>query len=460
MRIGFVTQWFPPEPGTLVAAAIADGLAGRGHQVDVLTGFPNYPTGTLQEGYPLQRYRRDDRSAGVTVHRAPLYPSHDSSSLRRTANYLSFAVAASWVARRHLPRPDAWLVYSSPATAALPALAAAAGAETPVHLLIEDLWPDSVTQSGLVDGVANRVAGAGLHRFCRWTYRRAAGIGVISPSMKAVLVSRGVDEGKIHYTPNWVDPGAPGTVAVPVAEERRSLGLPAGRLFMYAGNMGELQGLEPLVRSFAQVPSAHLVLVGAGVARDHLEDVVRRGRISNVSFLGPQPTDQIGRHIAASDVQVVSLRDTALLRATMPSKVQSSLAAGKPVLVHAAGDVARVVSENGLGVACRPGDDEGTASAIASLASLPADELAAMGRRSRAFYEEEFSAGAGLDRLERLLLTGHPRRCDDRAPAPRSAILRPAPRRARTEDVRPVLVTGAHHDHAANASTGDQEDRT
>lgn len=406
MRIGFVTQWFPPEPGTLVAAAIADGLAGRGHQVDVLTGFPNYPDGKLQEGYPLKLYRRDERSPGVTVHRAPLYPSHDGSPVRRMANYLSFAMASSWVALRHVPRPDAWLVYSSPATAAVPALGASLWSSTPVHLLIQDLWPDSVTQSGMVNGPVIRVADAGLRRFCAWTYRHSAGIGVISPSMTAVLDGRGVEPTKIHYTPNWVD-GSP----VPAGQSsgpqlRRSLGLPTGRLFMYAGNMGELQGLDPLVQAFARVPSAQLVLIGAGVARPRLEETVRRERIENVSFLDPQPSAHIGRYIAASDVQVVSLKDTALLRATMPSKVQSSLAAGKPVLAHAAGDVAEVVSANGLGLACQPGDAAATVRAIQGLALLSEAELYATGRRSRAFYTQTFSAEAGLDRLESLLFSG------------------------------------------------------
>src|SRR5665647_2347722 len=91
MRIAFVTQWFPPEQGTFVAAAIADGLAERGHEVHVLTGFPNYPTGRLQVGYPLRPYRREIRSDRVVVHRAPLFPSHDASAGKRAANYLSFA---------------------------------------------------------------------------------------------------------------------------------------------------------------------------------------------------------------------------------------------------------------------------------------------------------------------------------------------------------------------------------
>ena len=108
MRIRLVTQWFPPEPAG-VPADIARGLAARGHAVDVLTGFPNYPNGELAEGYPLRPYRRDvDRSeaGNIVVHRTPLYPSHDTRAASRMANYTSFAAASATLSVCALPRPD------------------------------------------------------------------------------------------------------------------------------------------------------------------------------------------------------------------------------------------------------------------------------------------------------------------------------------------------------------------
>jgi glycosyltransferase involved in cell wall biosynthesis len=400
VRIGFVTQWFPPEPGTVVASAVADGLAARGHEVHVLTGFPNYPTGRLQDGYPLRPYRRDQRGT-VTVHRAPLYPSHDRSAPRRMANYASFAAAATVVGWARVPRPDVWLVYSSPATAAVPALLSRWGRGVPTSLVIQDLWPDSVTQSGLVGGHVVEGIDRVLHTFCDWTYRRAAAVGVISPSMRSILQSRGVPDAKILDTPNWVADAHVATGSVGGGRSR--LGLPDGRLFMYAGNVGELQGLDPLVEAFAQVPEASLVILGDGVARPRLEGLADRAGATNVRFLGSRPSDEIGTYIRASDVQVVSLRDTPLLRATMPSKTQSSLAFGKPVLAHAAGDVAALIGDNHVGAVAPPGDLEGTARAIRELASASNTQVSTMGERALALFHERFSAEAGLDRLETLL---------------------------------------------------------
>ena len=402
MRIGIVTQWFPPEPGTVVAFAMAEGLASRGHDVHVLTGFPNYPTGTLHEDYPLRPYRRE-RMGSFTVHRAPLYPSHDQSAVRRVVNYASFAVAATAVAWSRLPRPDVWLVYSSPATAAIPAMLSRWSRNVPACLVIQDLWPDSVTQSGFVGGRLVTAIERVLDRYCSWTYRRASGIGVISPSMRKILVERGVSDDKIHDTPNWVDDSHVASGADP--DGRVALGLPQGRLFMYAGNVGELQGLEPLVKAFVQIPEAQLVVVGDGVARRRLQSLAEESGAGNVRFLGHVPSERVGAFIRASDVQIVSLQDTPLLRATMPSKVQSSLAFGKPVLAHAAGDVAALIDRQHAGTVAPPGDLEGTVSAIHSLASVPDRDLAVMGSNARTLFEDQFSAGAGLDRLETMLMT-------------------------------------------------------
>lgn len=399
MRVGFVTQWFPPEPGTVVPAAIATGLTALGHDVEVLTGFPNYPTGKVMPGYRVRPYQRDTGPGGVPVHRAPLYPSHSSSAAARMANYVSFAVGGAVVGRGAIGRPDVWLVYSSPATAAIPAARLLRRHQAPIFLLIQDLWPDSVTGSGFVEGAPGRAVERGLTSFCDWTYRQAAGIGVISPGMRDVLVARGVPDSKIFDTPNWIDDDHLLPAASPGDVDRNALGIPAGRVWMYAGNMGELQGLDALVTAFAQRPAAQLVMLGDGVARERLTARATELGASNIRFLPQAPLDQVGRFIAASDIQVVSLQDTPLLRATMPSKVQTSLASARPVLAHAAGDAAAVVTEAGAGWAAAPGDLGSTLRAIDDGLSATDSDLADMGRRSRAAFESRYSNDAGPSRL-------------------------------------------------------------
>ena len=398
MKINFVTQWYPPEPaGPAYAPAL--GLTERGHEVNVITGFPNYPTGKLYPGYSLKPYLREHGDDGITVHRVPLIPSHDSNAVKRMANYLSFAASAS-IAAQALPKADVWLTYSSPATAAIPRLLQRPGRRTPHFMIIQDLWPDSVTESGFVAGAPGKAIEKALTAFCDLTYRDAAGIGVISPGMRQVLTSRGVPESKIFDTPNWVEDRP----LPPTVRSREQLGLPAsGVVFLYAGNLGELQALDQLIDAF-EGTDAQLVLMGDGVKRPDLERRLAQGP-TNVKLLPAVPPSEVAEYYAAADVIVVSLADRPLLRVTMPSKVQAALAAGKPILAHAAGDVAHVVESAGAGVGAYPGNLENSRSAINKLTTATPAELAQMGASSQRYFNENYSPESGIDRIEAALRT-------------------------------------------------------
>ncbi|WP_156971342.1 glycosyltransferase [Knoellia sinensis] len=380
---------------------MARSLVERGHTVEVLTGFPNYPEGRLHDGWRIRHYQRDEFAPGITVHRAPLWPNHEPSAVKRMANYLSFAAGATAVALTRIPRPDVWLTYSSPATAALPAMLARRGVRAPSAMVVQDLWPDSVTGSGFLPGRASKTLDRAIAPFCHLTYRHARRIGVISPGMADVLIARGVNPEKIRHTPNSVDASRLET-AQP-ADLHAELGAAGERIFLYAGNMGPMQDLVPLVRAFDGVHGAHLLLVGDGVERSLIEAAA--AEVVNVHVRPPVPTEEVGRLIMGADVQVVSLRDTALLRVTMPSKVQTSLASGKPTLVHAAGDAAALIVDSQAGLAARPGEVESIRRAIRTIVEASSEQLAAMGQRARHAFDERFSPSAAGLQLEAMLLS-------------------------------------------------------
>lgn len=383
----------------MVPSAISQSLRDLGHTVDVLTGFPNYPTGRLPEGWQVRPYQREVVSDGLTIHRAPLYPSHDAHAVRRIANYVSFAAGASLVANTRVPQPDAWLIYSSPATAALPAMLARRGFRAPRAMIVQDLWPDSVTGSGMVDGLSGKIIGGSLGAFCRASYRSCGAIGVISPGMADVLQARGVPADKIHYTPNSVDDSF--LMGAEPVDWRAEISLPEGLVFLYAGNIGPLQDLIPLVRAFAGVERAHLVIVGDGVERGTVEAAA--AGMPNVHLRPPVGSAEIGRLIMGADVQVVSLQDTPLMRVTMPSKVQTSLASGRPVLVHAAGDPAELVTTAGAGWSTRPGEVEATQRLLRQILATTADERVTKGRKARQLFEKNFTTAAAGAHLQELL---------------------------------------------------------
>ena len=400
MHVGLVTQWYPPENPALAARSMAASLTAGGHSVDVVTGVPNYPTGRVYPGYKVELYRRDIID-GVRIHRGPLYPSHDNSAVKRIGNYLSFA-AGSIPTSYRFGEPDVWLTNSTPATVAAAGIIHKLQRKTPHAMVIQDLWPDSVTGSGFVSSNTGRVMETALHRFCNFTYKHTDLIGIISPGMKTVLCDRGVPEENIRFMPNVVSD----THILPHLKSdksslREQLGLPNGFIFMYAGNFGKLQNLLGLVSAFTLVPDAHLVLVGSGVMERDLQELSKTVR--NIHLIERQPLSEIGKYLVASDVQVVSLQDTPLLQVTMPSKVQSALAAGKPVLAHAAGDAARVVTDSDVGLGADPNDPGRAAESIRMLMRMPSATIDRLGENARSLYLAMYSPAAGVERMNKFL---------------------------------------------------------
>lgn len=402
MRIGMISQWYDPEEGSpAVAGAIARSLLALGHEVHVLTGFPNYPTGTVYPGYRIRWYQYENR-AGVHVHRVPLIPSHDRSALRRAVSYLSYAVSAStrWGLLR---RMDAWLVYSTPATVVAPAMLARAVFRRPYVMLIQDLWPDTVTESGFVrEGRVLTAATRALHAFCDASYRGAAEIAVTSPGMAEILIERGVAARRLSVVANWVDE----TVFRPVPRDpalARQLGL-TGFVVMYAGSLGDLQGLDQVLEAAALVadlPEVRFAFVGSGVAEARLRRAA--AGLANVTFLGRQPVERMTEVMACGDVQLVSLKDLPLFRSTLPSKVQAALASGRVVLGAVAGDAGRLIRRSGAGLAVPPQRPRALAEAVRRLYALDPREREAMGQAGRRFYLDHLSERVGSATLSDLL---------------------------------------------------------
>jgi glycosyltransferase involved in cell wall biosynthesis len=398
VRIGIVSQWYPPEPVT-IPADLSRELAARGHTVRVLTGFPNYPNGELYEGYE-QHWRTVEHHNGVTVRRVPLYTSHDSSGARRAANYLSFAATSSVAAGRFLAGADVVYVYLTPATVfAAPALLRLLrGIPSVVH--VQDVWPDSVTASPLAPrGLAGRAVSRALTAAVGQIYRLASGIVVIAPSMRDLLVERGADPEKIRVVLNWANE----SLFRPVTE-KSDIGRRERCTFMYAGAMGPFQNVGDSVCAAAAVADvADLVLVGSGIEEDAARRIAADLKADNVRFLGRRPAGEMAALYAAADFQLVTLRDLPMFRGTIPSKLQAALACGSPVLVSVPGDCAELVERAGVGLACPPEDWRALADRMRQAAKLPALERAEMGRRAIETYRSQMSLAAGVDAIEEML---------------------------------------------------------
>lgn len=400
MRILLITQWFQPEPH-FMGLPFARELVKLGHEVQVLTGFPNYPGGKLYNGYRIKLLQREDME-GIPVLRVPLYPSHDRSSIGRIANYLSFAFSAAIIGPWAIKSADVAYVYHPPLTVYLPAFVIRLLRRIPLVYNIQDLWPDTL----LATGMLNSPFGLKLvNKLCNFVYRSADKIVVLSPGFKQTLSSRGVPANKIEVIYNSCDDAVIHPVR-PSHQLKSKLGLSDRFNVMFAGNIGKAQALAAVIDAAgivaAKSPQIQFVFVGDGVEIEHLKQKVKEMGVGNVLFVPRQPQSKIAAFLSLADVLLVHLKDDPLFRITIPSKIQAYMAAGRPILVGVRGDAADLVEKAKAGLKCEPENPQSIANAICQLQAIPKTKLTAMGENARGFYEKELSFRIVTKRYERI----------------------------------------------------------
>lgn len=394
MKVVIVSQYYDPEPVPL-PGSLARGLADRGHDVHVVTAFPNYPEGRVYDGY-RQRRRWVSVEDGVTVHRVPIFASHSSNPVARALNYLSFAFSSRFVGSG-LRDADVTYVYATQMTAATGPAAWRRRRGIPYVLHVQDLWPESVTASGMLSSAGGSWVARVLHGWLGRLYRGAAAIVATSEGMREVLAERGAEAGTAVTVYNW----SPQEHAL----DARDHSSPNVRI-MYAGNLGHMQDLEMVIRAFALVADEDrlsLTIVGTGVLDQSLRDAVQESTLSSVTFVGRVGQEQMDQFYAQSDFQLVSLRDSPVFRMTVPSKFQASISRGLPVISTVPGELARIVEGEGIGISAPPSDDRELAAALRRAAELSSEARAEMGRRAREYYERVMSRGHGIDSIEAVL---------------------------------------------------------
>ena len=406
-RLCYVTQVYHPEALPPVPTIIPETLHALGWDVRVVTAVPNYPTGIVPPGYHAHRASREVID-GIPVRRTPIYPSHDGRAARRILTYTSWALSSTVFGLRDIRSAGLALVYSSPVTANLAPMVARILFGTPYVQMIEDLWPDSVFDSNFLNHPAiRRVAWAVVGAFASWSYRLAAHVTVLSPSMRAEVIRRGCPPERVSLVYNWVDETLDRPGATPDPSLRGDLGLTADDfVLMYAGAHGPAQQLDIIIRAVASLPPServHLVTFGDGISSPDLAALVDDLGVGDcVHLLGRRPKALMPGLQAAADLQLVSIKDTALWRMNMPSKVQSLLACAFPILVVGCGDPADVVTGAGAGFAAVP-DVAAVADAVLRARRAGSAMLRSMGDRGRELYLTTMAAEIGGRRLTEIL---------------------------------------------------------
>ncbi len=400
MRILVVSQYFDPENfriNDLVA-----GLVEHGHEVTVLTGQPNYPFGSFFPGYGWFG-PRDGSYSGAKVVRVPLFPRGGGGRVQLVFNYLSFAMTACWGVLFRLPRSkgfDAIFVFEpSPITVGIPAVLARWKYRAPMLFWVLDLWPDSLAAVGAVRSpwLLKRI-----DRLVGWIYSRCDLILVQSRSFIPNIMAHDVDVSGIRYFPNWGEP-----VFVHSGQSGQAVDLdhiPEGFRIFFAGNIGAAQDFPAIIAAADLLggrTDIQWVIAGDGRMAEWVRaEISSRGLDRTVHLIGQHPPEKMPDFFATADALLVSLKRDPIFSSTVPGKLQSYLASGKPVLAMLDGEGARIVSDSGAGLHCPAGDPAALAHAVERLAAMSPEEREKMGTAGRDYFEKNFSRDLIFNYLE------------------------------------------------------------
>ncbi|HEV2716407.1 MAG TPA: glycosyltransferase family 4 protein [Terriglobales bacterium] len=410
MKILYVSQYFPPEMGAPAArvSELSRHWAGAGHEVTVLTGFPNHPTGIVPPQYRVKFRHLVSRELidGVNVVRTWLFPFPNRKAYERMLNYSSFC-ASSASTGMFLSRPDVIIATSPQLLVGLSGWWLAHYKRVPFVFEVRDLWPESLAAVGIGTGDSL------LHRSLAWVagflYRKSRHIVVVSPSFKDHLITQwGVPPDKVSTVENGVETNLFSPQSAD-PDLRARLAIEGKFVVSYIGTLGMAHGLETVLEAADRLRHATQIvfmLIGEGAEKSRIMALARERQLNNVRFLDQQPREQIPAYICASDACLVTLKKNEIFKTVIPTKMLEFMSCARPVILSVDGQARKIIDDAQAGICVEPDNPEQIASAIIQLSS--STELRELlGRNGRRHIAQHFSrdktAGNYLAVLEKVL---------------------------------------------------------
>jgi colanic acid biosynthesis glycosyl transferase WcaI len=410
VKILYISQYFPPEMGAPAARAaeLARHWSEAGHDVSVLTGFPNHPTGVVPEEW-RSRLRRlvfqEVVGNNVKVFRTWLWPLPNRKAHERMRNYASFCVSAG-LRGLTLPRPDVIIATSPQLLVGLAGWWIAFAREILFVFEVRDLWPESLTAVGV--GSEDSLLHHALAAIARFLYDRADHIVVVTsafkehlihhwrvPAEKIAIVENGVETDLFSPQPHTAD-----------SEMRRQFAAENKFVVCYVGTMGMAHGLETLLAAASSLQRSHpdvmFLLVGEGAEKERIKQLAQAQGLSNIRFLDQQPREKIPAIISASNACLVLLKKTDVFKTVIPTKMLEFMSCSRPVIVGVDGEARRIVEEAGAGIAIEPENSQALARAIQQLASNP-QLCADLGQKGRNHILQHFSRAETAQKYLQIL---------------------------------------------------------
>jgi len=406
MRILYISQYFPPEIGAPSARVheFARYWSEMGHEVKVLTAFPNHPTGVIPEEYRGEIFRREFVD-GIEVLRTWVFAAPNRGFAKRIMNYVSFPASAVLLGIPKIGSCDVVIATSPQFFVAVAGYIISRFKKKPFIFEVRDLWPDSIKAVGAMsDGFVLQV----LTSIEEFLYRRASKIIAVANSTKGILSRRGVPEFKICIIPNGADinlfrPGPKNN------KIRERYGIDADDFVVsYIGTHGMAHGLKTVLDAASHLKNngrIRFLFVGEGAEKEKLIRLAKDHALSNVMFIDQQPKELIPYFYQASDVCLVPLLDRQLFSAVLPSKIFEIMSCGRPIVLSVRGESRALIERASAGIAIEPENPDQMIEAVLSLyANAQLAEF--FGSNGRKFVENYYSREKMAEDYIQVLLSG------------------------------------------------------
>ncbi len=368
MKVTFLCQYFPPEMGAPAARTYehARYWVENGHEVTVITGFPNHPTGVIHPDYRNQWVKRETVE-GIELLRTRIYVTPNKGFTKRILNFLSFFASSLFFGTFKTKRPDVVVGTSPQFFCAVAAWILSRIKRVPFVFEVRDIWPESAIELGVLQ---NRWLIRALEAIEMFLYRQADVIIPVAESTKPYLIEKGIPAEKIKIVPNGIDAKYLALPSATSEQARAELGLADKFIISYIGTHGISHALSVALRAADKLrddPRFHFLLIGEGGAKDELKQLAAELKLPNVTFMKAQPRERLLAFYRASDVSLVPLRRLPVFQKVLPSKLFELMGNGCPIICSVEGEAAALVKRAQAGLCIEPESVEALLTAIRQL---------------------------------------------------------------------------------------------
>lgn len=399
MKILIITPYFYPENFRINDLAVE--YNNKGHKVSVLTPIPNYPDGKFYSGYGVLK-RRQECWNGIDIYRSLLIPRGSGSNIMLAISWISSVFgnlfASFFILKK---RFDLIFVFGpSPFTICLPAIFIKKIKKIPICFWVLDLWPESVSSAGKLK---TKLIPKLLMPIIKFTYNHCDKVLVSSSGFINSIAEKNIDKGKIHFFPQWAEP-----IFKPVSHTWKKLPNVSKNSFviMFAGNIGESQDFDSILKAAEKLKEnkeIQWIILGSGRKEQWVKEEIKKSGLGDTfHMMGRYPLKDMPSYYSLADAMLISLKKNYIFSLTIPAKLQSYLACGKPILAMLDGESPKLIRDAKAGLTCDSEDADQLVTNVLKMSIMEKHEISQMGSNSLNLYKRMFSRERLLNQAEQL----------------------------------------------------------